>query len=128
MKRALLAGLPLLLLASPALATGGIDCRATDRSGIELFISFGNGRGWNIDGALLLVGDQSLQAGGDDTPLMVVRRWNDFVEIRIELADRQTEQPEAVMRARWRRGVATGTLVRRGVSHPVRCVMEDMTG
>jgi len=120
--------LPLLLAATPAWATGGIECRTTDRSGIELFISFGNGLGWNIDGALLQIGDRALQAGWPDTPLMVVRRWNDFVETRIELADRQSEQPEVAMRARWRRGVATGTLVRRGVTHPVRCVMEDMSG
>ena len=125
MKRILL-GLPLLLIASPALATGGFDCVTTDGSRIVMSGTIGRVIGSPLIAAHLRIGDEpTLSTTDPDPPFTIVRSWIDAREIRVDLADPGANEFEAQLRVRimTRRG-ATGTLMRRGVTHPVRCEVE----
>jgi hypothetical protein len=128
MKRRLLLGLPWLLAATPAWATGGFECRTTDRSAIVLGGSFGNALGTPIDAVYLeLPGRRSWTADRPQT-LFIVRSWFDEQEIRVDLTDQNGDGFAAQLRARFGRGgVATGTLLRDGIRHPARCELEDMS-
>ena len=118
-------GLPLLLAATPAFATGGFDCRTTDRSNIVMSGTIGRVIGSPLVAAHLRLGDRALSTTDPEPPLVIARSWIDARELRVDLADPQVERFEAQLRARiGRRGGATGTLVRDGVTHPVRCEIE----
>ena len=125
MKRFLLA-MPLLLVPTPALATGGFDCRTTDGSNILMSGTIGRVIGAPLIAAHLRVGEQPTLSTTDPEPqIAIVRSWIDEREIRVDLVDPQVERFEAQLRARTARGGrATGTLVRGGVTHPVRCELE----
>ena len=125
MKRALLLALPALFAATPAFATGGFDCRTTDGSDILMSGTIGRVIGAPLIAAHLRLGDETLATTDPEPRIAIVRSWIDAREIRVDLADPQAERFEAQLRARTtRRGTATGTLVRGGVTHPVRCELE----
>ena len=126
MKRFLLLGLPLLFAATPAFATGGFDCRTTDGSNIVMSGTIGRVIGSPLVAAHLRIGDQpTLSTTDPDPQFAIVRSWIDSREIRVDLADPGANHFEAQLRVRimTRRG-ANGTLVRGGVTHPVRCEVE----
>lgn len=128
MKHFLLLGLPLMFAATPAFATGGFECRTTDRSAIVLGGSFGNSLGTPIDAAYLELPGRRLFTADRPHTIFIVRSWLDEEEIRIDLQEQGADDFAAQLRARWQRGgPATGTLVLHGARHPVRCEMEDMT-
>ena len=125
MKLSLLLGLPLLLAATPALATGGYDCRTTDGSEIGVSAVVGHAPGNPLVGARLRLGERVLSTAGEPPAIAVGQSWIDEREIRLDLIDAQALRYEAQLRAR----IATrsgwvGTLVRDGRSHPVRCTVE----
>ena len=125
MKRSLFLVLPLLLAPTPAYATGGFDCRATDRSGVAMSGTIGRVVGAPLVAAHLLLGERRLSTTDAEPQVTIARSWIDEREIRVDLADPNAERFEAQLRARiGARGVATGTLVRDGVTHPVRCEVE----
>ncbi len=126
MKRFVFLALPALFAASPALATGGFDCRTTDGSNILMSGTIGRVIGAPLVAAHLRIGDQPTLSTTDPEPrFAIVRSWIDEREIRVDLADPGAERFEAQLRARTTmRGTANGTLVRAGVTHPVRCELE----
>lgn len=120
-----LLGLPLLAVATPALATGGFDCRTTDGSNIRLSGTIGHTIVSPMVGARLHLGDRVLSTTEEDAPIAVGRSWIDEHEIRVDLVDANAMRFEAELRARiGARGIASGTLERDGTSHPVRCEIE----
>jgi len=124
MKRIALACI-LLASAAPALATGGFDCRATDNSGLGLAGTTGRVVITPLVGARLTIGQQTLATDDPEPAIVVGQSWIDDREIRIDLVDPNFERIEAQLRARIvRPGIATGTLVREGRTHPVRCEIE----
>jgi hypothetical protein len=125
MKTRTLLVLPLLLASAPALATGGFDCRATDGSELSLAGTVGHTITSPLVGARLQLGERLLTTTENGAPIAVGRSWIDADEIRADLVDGNATRFEAQLRVRvGRRGAATGTLVRDGVSHPVRCEVE----
>ncbi|MGZ8348473.1 MAG: hypothetical protein ACXWUX_06150 [Allosphingosinicella sp.] len=126
MRPAFILGLPLMLSASPALATGGFDCRTADRR-IVLTGSFGNSVGTPIDAVFLDVGGRTLATAGDAPHYTIVRSWLDVCDIRIDLVPRDADRITVQLRARLGApGPETGTLLLDGVTHPVRCELERM--
>jgi hypothetical protein len=123
MKRFLLAVLPVLFAATPAFATGGFDCRTTDRSNIRVNGTIGHGIVNPLVGAQLIVGQRTLSTEGHHPEIAIGQSWIDSREIRVDLVDPQASRFEAQLRIQTR-PVATGTLVRAGRTHPVRCTLE----
>ena len=117
--------LPLLFAATPAFATGGFACRATDGSGFALSGTIGHTIASPLVGARLQLGARLLGTTGESPQLAVGRSWIDERELRVDLVDLQATRYEAQLRVRiGARGTAAGTLARDGVSHPVRCEIE----
>ena len=117
--------LPLLLAAMPAYATGGFDCWTRDRS-IVLTGSFGNSAGMPMDAAFLRVGNRTLSTAGPERQMDLAHGRIGEREISVDLVG-PGNRPEARLRARLDgRGRWTGTLLRNGVSHSVRCEFEQM--
>ncbi|HWT13083.1 MAG TPA: hypothetical protein VN231_10055 [Allosphingosinicella sp.] len=125
MKRSLFLAMLLLLPASPALATGGFDCRATDGSGIALSGAVGRVVGNPLVTSHLRLGERTLSTTGAEPALVIARSWLDAERIWVDLADPRLSRFEAQLRVRvganW---TATGNLVRGGRTHPVRCEVE----
>jgi hypothetical protein len=120
-----LLALPLLAVATPTFATGSLDCRTTDGSEIALSGSIGRVIGSPLVAARLRLGDRVLATTDAEPQVAIVRSWIDEREVRVDLVDANVERFEAQLRARIdARGVVTGTLVRDGVTHPVRCELE----
>ena len=114
-----------LLLAAPALATGGFDCRATDGTDIGMTGTVGRVVGAPLVGAALHLGERSLSTTDREPEIVIARSWIDEHEMRVDLADPQLERFEASLRARSADdGTAHGTLERGGRSHPVQCELE----
>jgi hypothetical protein len=125
MRIAVAAALAALTAATPALATGGFDCRATDRSGLRVSGVTGHGIVTPLVSARLMEGRRTLATHGERPALAVGQSWIDEREIRLDLVDPQAMRFEARLRARITlRNQGTGTLVRGGRTHPVRCTIE----
>lgn len=121
----LLIVLPLLAAAVPAWATGGFDCRSTDGSGLRMSGAVGHVIGAPLVSAHLHFGERALSTADPEPQLVIARSWLDSERIWVDLADPQLSRFEAQLRVRvganW---TATGTLVRDGLTHPVRCEVE----
>ena len=113
-----------LLAASPALATGGFDCRATDGSGVGMSGTIGRVVGYPVIGASLHLGERTLSTYDEPPVIAIGRSWVDEREIRVDLVDANAERFEAQLRVRVTRRRVAGTLVREGRTHPVRCESE----
>lgn len=114
----------LLLAATPALATGGFECRTTDGSDIALNGVTGHGIVTPLVGARLHVGDTLLTSQSDDATIAVAQSWIDGERLWLDLVDPQALRFEARLRATVKGHAATGTLVRDGRTHPVRCTVD----
>ena len=124
MKRSLILAVPLALLASPAFATGGFHCRATDGSGLAMSGTIGHVIAAPLVGASLHLEERTLSTTDQSAQISIGRSWIDEREIRVDLVDANFERFEAQLRARVTRNGAVGTLVRNGRSHRVRCETE----
>ena len=114
----------LLLMASPAAATGGFDCRTTDGSNLGMSGTVGHVVGAPLVAARLDLGNRSLATTDEPPAIVIARSWLDEHEMRVDLADPQLERFEAKLRVRTTREGAVGTLERDGRSHPVTCETE----
>lgn len=125
MKRCTFIALPLLCLATSALATGGFDCRTTDGSEIRLSGVVGRTITASLVGAALHVDGQTMSTADPDPRIVIGRSWIDARETRIDLVDPNVTRFAAQLRVRHgARGTATGALVRDRASHPVMCTLE----
>ena len=116
---------PLLLAASPALATGGFDCRTSDGSRVGLSGTVGRVPGAPLVGAALHLGERILATTDAEPRVVIARSWLDAERIWVDLADPQLTRFEAQLRVRvGQRGTASGTLVRDGVTRRVDCTLE----
>ena len=125
MRHAITAAIAALAFATPALATGGFECRATDRSGLAVAGVLGHGIASPLVSARLVEGGRTLSTTGDRPALSIAQSWIDSREIRLDLVDPNATRFEARLRARiMLRNQGTGTLVRKGRTHPVRCMLD----
>ena len=125
MRIAILTALAAFVLPSAAAATGGFDCRATDRSGLRISGVTGRGIVTPLVSARLSAPGRMISTSGERPQAAIGQSWIDSREIRLDLVDPQAMRFEARLRARITlRNQATGTLVRAGRTHPVRCTIE----
>jgi hypothetical protein len=114
MKHAML--LPLILLAAPAHATGGFQCRTAGARPIAVSVGFGH-----APGAPLLKDSTRLTDNGRNVPVTAPQWWLDETELRLLLADPSAMRREAIIKARRNGRTYDGSLWRGGKRHWVRC-------
>jgi hypothetical protein len=112
-------------LATPALATGGYECRPVSGSGPMLALVIGHDAGSAIVGARLASGRTVRSTYDPDAPLRIGQGWIDGQHLWLDLTDAAAMRYEARLRAtfqpRLRGRPATGTLVAGGRNWRVRC-------
>ena len=114
MRKHLLALSALALLASPAYATGGFQCRTAADPRIEIMLGFGHTAGSGLF-------SQRLRVDGRDIPVDAPQWWLDDDELRLVLTDDQANERLAVVKARRNGGTYDGSVIYRGTSHWIRC-------
>ena len=125
MRYALIAAVAALTAAAPALATGGFECRATDGSGLRISGVVGHGIASPLGAVQLIEGRRMLSTADARPAIAIGQSWIDSREIRLDLVDPQGLRYEAQLRtSRMLRNQGTGTLIRNGRRHPVRCTTE----
>lgn len=121
MKRAFLL-LPVLLTATPALATGGYSCSTQGKDPVRIDIVTGHGVVPAIAQVRLQDGDRSWSTADADPAIVIAQSWIDPREVRLDLVDAKVQRYEARLRVRMMtRLTATGTLERDGIKRAVRC-------
>ena len=116
----------LLTTATPALATGGFECRPI--SGAGPVVSFGIGHLIAARPFAVTLSDdgQSWSTDGENPAIVLGQSWIDGRYLWLDLVDPNLERFEAQLRAtfqpRLRDRPAIGTLTRNGRTWRVRCV------
>ena len=113
MKKYLLA-LPLLLLAQPAHATGGMVCRTAGAAPIQVSVGFGH-----VPGSPLILTE--LTDKGRSIPVQSAQWWLDDREMRLLLIDPQARQQQLLLKARRNGHTYDGNIWRNGQRRWVRC-------
>ena len=122
MRPALPIAAALLSAASPALASASFECETTDGSNIAMVGNMARAIAAPLNAVYLRVGDRTFSTATDPPQILVGQSWLDARELKVDLIDPQMERFEAQLRVRIdAEGEATGTLIRDGRSHPVRC-------
>ena len=105
-----------ILLASPAHATGGMQCSTASDPGVEISVGFGHTAGSSLF-------SQRLWVDGEDIPVEAPQWWLDGEELRLLLTDKQASERIAVVLARWNdaTGSFDGTIEYRGRTSWIRC-------
>jgi hypothetical protein len=116
-----------LCAATPALATGGFECRPLTGVGPTLTIGLGHVISARPFGATIREGKRILSANGRDNDRLVIgQSWIDRQYLWLDLLDAKANRVEAKLRATFqpklRYPAATGTLVRNGRTYRVRCI------
>lgn len=116
-----------LAAATPAQATGGIECRPVNGSGPTLHLVVGHGVGPSLvsvrmnDGISYNSGRERMGSGG----LVIGQSWIDERVLWLDLLDPNVERYEGRLRATFQAGErgrpAVGTFVRNGRTYRVRC-------
>lgn len=116
----------LLLGASPAYATGGFSCEATDGSNLSIHATTGRVITGPIIGLVLIVDGKEYWTSGDNPTIAMAQSWSDEKQLMIDLVDTNYERFEAQLRVRLtpRSETAKGTLLYGGKKHPVKCEFE----
>ena len=114
MRKHLLALSALALLASPAHATGGFQCRTAADPRIEINLGFGHTAG----SALF---SQRLRVDGEDISVDAPQWWLDDEELRLVLTDDQANERVAIVRARRNGDTFDGSVIYKGKRHWIRC-------
>ena len=105
---------PLLMLAAPAYATGGLVCRTANARPIIVSVGFGH-----VPGSPLIA--SRLVDAGRAVPVSAAQWWLDDTEVRLILVGATALRQELLLRAK-RNGFAyDGSLWRSGKRHWVRC-------
>ena len=104
----------LSLGASPALATGGFDCRTAGNRPIAVSLAFGH-----VPGSALV--SARLVDKGRIVPVSRAQWWLDRSELRLVLVDPDATREEVIIRARRNGPTYDGSLWRGGRRSWVRC-------
>jgi hypothetical protein len=117
-----------LVCATPAIATGGIDCRPVRGRGPTLHLIVGHGVAPAVVSVRMTDG-LSYNSGGErmgSRGLAIARSWLDDRRLWLDLADPNLMRFEGRLRAAFQpklRGrPALGTFVRNGRTYQMRCV------
>jgi hypothetical protein len=114
--KTLLLALPVLLLASPALATGGYTCRTGGAKPVTVSVGFGH-----VPGSPLIREATRLVADGRNVPVIAPQWWLDHNELRLLLADPAALRREAIIKARRNGSTYDGSIWRGGKRRWIRC-------
>jgi hypothetical protein len=113
------------LCSTPALATGGFECRPVSGSGPTLIVGIGHGLSLRPFAVWIREGKRQLgiEPAG---PFVLGQTWIDGQYLWIDLLDSKSNRFEARLRATFqpklRDRPAIGTLVRGGRTYRVRCI------
>ena len=113
MNKAVLAAV-LLVLATPAHATGGFVCRTAGAAVIEVSVGFGHVPGTPLIARRLL--DQ-----GREVPVTDAQWWLDEQELRLLLVSPHAHRQEVLVKAKRNGHAYDGSLWRNGEQRWVRC-------
>ncbi|MEL7690375.1 hypothetical protein [Citromicrobium bathyomarinum] len=114
MHKRLIALTALALIASPAHATGGFQCRTAASPRIEITLAFGHTAGSGLF-------SRRLRVDGKEIAVDAPQWWLDDDELRVVLTDTQANERLAVVKAKRKGRAYDGSVVYRGKSHWVRC-------
>ena len=114
MKKLMLVAPLLLLVATPAHATGGLICRTAGANPIELALVISHT-------AVPSVVSARLTDNGRGVAVRVAQSWLERSEVRIDLTDPNAIRHELRLRAKLNGRVYDGSLWRNGVRRWVRC-------
>ena len=89
MMRAFLLALPMLLVATPALATSGFDCRTTGPDSVRLAIVIGHGVAPMVAQVRLIAGHRSFSTVGEGEVIVIAQSWLDDEGLKLDLVDAQ---------------------------------------
>ena len=106
--------LPLLAMAAPAHATGGMTCRTAGPKPVEVSLVIGH-----TAGSPLVSG--RMVDNGTAIEVRAVQWWLDASELRLLLVDPDATRAEVTLKAKKNGRFYDGSLVRGGVSRWVRC-------
>lgn len=110
----LAASFGLALVAAPAHATGGLQCRTADRSALVISLGFGH-----VPGAPIIA--SRLSAKGRTIPVSVPQWWFDGKEMRAVLTDPDALKTIATLRTTVNGQFYDGTVDWQGKRRWVRC-------
>lgn len=115
-----------LALSSPALATGGFECRPVSGAGPRLSVGMGHTISARPFSVSLHEGARTFSTEGADAKLMLGQSWIDGERLWLDLVDAQLNRYEAKLRATFdpklKGRPAIGTLLRGGKTYRVRCL------
>ena len=113
-----------LVTASPAMATGGFECRPLSGPGPVVTVGLGHGITTLPLFATLRDGRGTLSTSGPRASLHIGQIWIDTNRLWLDLTDANVTRHEAKLRATFqpRSSAATGTLWRGGRGYSVRCI------
>ena len=114
MRTVLPALLALVLVSSPANATGGFTCRTASEPAIAIDLGFGHTAG----SALF---SQRLRVDGRNVAVEAPQWWLDDEELRLVLTDEQANERLAVVRATRKGATYDGSVAYEGKRHWIRC-------
>lgn len=114
MRKHLLALSALILLASPAHATGGFTCTTASKPTIQISVGFGHVAGAPIFG-------ERLSVDGKDIPVEAPQWWLDDSELRLLLTDKQANERLAIVKAKRNGDTYDGSVTYQGKRHWIRC-------
>ncbi|MEO6361504.1 MAG: hypothetical protein ABIO43_13170 [Sphingomicrobium sp.] len=110
----LLFALPLLCIAAPVSATGGLVCRTGGARPVEVSVGFGH-----VPGSPLIL--TRLRDAGRTVPVTWAQWWLDDAEVRLLLIDPQARSQQLLLKAKRNGTVYEGALWRGGKRRWVRC-------
>ncbi|NCP19263.1 MAG: hypothetical protein GW855_08930 [Erythrobacter sp.] len=102
------------LLASPAHATGGMDCQTASDPHITISVGFGHTAGASLFSQRLYVADREI-------PVLAPQWWLDGEELRLLLTDEQANERVAVVKAVRNGETYDGSVTYQGKRHWIRC-------
>ncbi|HEX8308434.1 MAG TPA: hypothetical protein VF645_08455 [Allosphingosinicella sp.] len=110
-----------LCLSAPAAATGGFLCAPTGGEEPAISLVIGHGIPGGVVGAAVKEGGRWRSTMKPGEGLVLDQWWIDRERTWVDLVNRETGAPEAQLRVRNEGYGGTGTLVRKGRTHQVRC-------
>ena len=114
-----------MVSASPALATGGYTCSATDGSSIEFHATVGRSNAPSVPGVIMIVDGKETSTTDTALNVEVGQSWIDSKYAMIEVVKKKDSSTYAKLVTRLDEdGKGKGTLDYLGKTHPVACEIE----